>query len=533
MKKRPLIIALAVALAFGAVCAISGFLSPHIWNSPDETATAFFSRVLSERGYLWIFEASNLLGSGQVHPRSVISVDSNLVPASFYGAMIYFAALFKVMGYAAFSIGTPLATAAASLVVFFFLRRLYGMRVAILGQVLFWVNPALWYFASRGLYPNVLFLDFAIIGLGILGLRPWKSWVKDRGNAFLGRAIDDFAGISFLGAAFLVRPVEFLWLAPILIAALWLVRKRLTWVRAILGVAVFAGFAVVFFMMNKELYGGYLSLGYTAGANMPGIAPPAVGGASRLPFFLSQPRPFILPFGFHPRAAITNLFNYLILFAWWLPALAVVGFAFAKEKKHRLQFGVVFLWIAAFLGIYYGSGVFVDSSVSQWTVGSSYMRYFLPASVLLIPFAALGLGRIFGWKRLAGAASLILFIVLSAWTAYFRSPESLIPMHATLEHYRAVKEVVLKEVSVRDVIITERSDKIFFPDRRVMIGLREKATLDELTRLIAGVNIYYYGITIDEKELPAINAELHVRHLQLGRVKTFGNETLYSITKEK
>jgi hypothetical protein len=530
--KRPVVISIAIALAFALICTAFGLLSPHIWNSPDETATAFFSRVLSERGYLWVFEPANLLGAGNVHPRSVISVDSNLVPASFYGAMIYFAALFKIAGYAAFSFGTSIATALASLTVFFFLRKAYGARVALFGQALFLANPALWYFTNRGLYPNVLFLDCVVIGLGILYMRPWKVFAKGRGSEFLERTIDDFLGLSFLGFAFLVRPVEFIWLAPILAVALWYSRRRLTWLRGALGLIVASGFAIIMALMNKELYGGYLSLGYTAGAVSPGVAPPAIGASSALPSFISSPRPFILPFGLHPRGALTNLWNYLVLFAWWLPALAAAGFVFTKEKKHRRRFGIAFLWVAGALGIYYGSGVFVDSSVSQWTIGSSYMRYFLPASVLLIPFAAEGLDKLYGYKRWAGTLALAAFVALSAWTVYFRSAESLVPMHATLERYRAVKEEVLKEVEPRDVIITERSDKIFFPDRRIMIGLREKSTLDELPRIVGGVKVYYYGITIDEKELPSLNAELHKRNLQLGRVKTFGNETLYSITEE-
>lgn len=530
--KRPVVIAIAIAIIFGAACAAFGLLSPNLWNSPDETAVAFFSRTVAADGQMWKFEPTNLFGPGLIHPRSVISINANLVPGSFYGMMFYFAALYKVIGSAAFAVGTPLATALAGLVVFFFLRRLYDAKRALFGEILFFSNPGVWYFTSRGLFPNMLFLDLVIIGCGLLYLRPWRVFARGRGSALLERTIDDIAGLSLLGFAMLVRPVEFIWLAPILAVALWFNRKSLTWLRVIVGVIVFAAFIVLLLFVNKELYGGPWSFGYTAATTAPGIAAPALAAGSRLPSFISSPRPFILPFGFHPHAALTNVWNYIILFAWWLPLLAAIGLLLSRERQHHRRFGRTLFWTALVLGIYYGSGVFVDSSVSQWTIGSSYLRYFLPTSVLLVPLAVEGVARLAAWKKWAGPAALGIFVVLSAWTVYFRSPEALVPMHASLVRYEQIKLAVLKEVEPGGVIITERSDKIFFPDRRVMIGLRAAATLDELPRLIVAVKIYYYGITIDEKELPAINQELHARHLQLGRVKSFGNETLYSITKE-
>ncbi len=531
--KRPITVAISIALLFGAACAAFGLSSPQIWNSPDETAVAFFSKTLSEHGRLWAFEPTNLFGGGVVHPRSIISFDSNLVPGSFYGAMFYFAVLYKAMGAAAFSIGAPLLTALSSLAVFFSLRKLYGARTALFGQVLFWANPAVWYFTSRGLYPNIIFLDSAIIGLAILYLRPWKKFAAGRGNEILERSIDDFAGISFLGFAFLVRPVEFIWLAPVLAALVWRARKSITWPRAVSGAFVSAAFAALLLFVNKNLYGSFLSFGYTAGSTMPGISVPAASATSRLPDFISAPRPFILPFGFHPRSALTNLWNYVVVFAWWLPLLAAAGLLLSRERKNRRPLARAFLWVSLAVGVYYGSGIFVDSSVSQWTIGSSYLRYFLPATILLVPFAAQGLEILRTWKKAAAWTALGAFIALGAWTVYYRSPEALIPMRRTLIRYAEIKETVLKETQPEDVIITERSDKIFFPDRRVAIGLREQSTLDDLPRLVQAVGVYYYGITISEGELPAINARLHERGLQLGRIKAFGNETLYGITKER
>jgi hypothetical protein len=529
--KRPVLIAIIIAVVFGAAFAAFGLIAPHLWNSPDETAVAFFADYFRTHDRLWTIEAYNIFGTGVVHPRSIIALDMGyLVPASFYGAIYFFGVLMKIAGASALAWGTPLVTALASLCVFLAFRKIFGARRAFFAQILFLANPAVWYFSSRGLFPNMLFLDLTAIGLGVLYLRPWQSIAKGRGVIWLETMIDDVAGFFIIGFAFLVRPVEVIWLAPLLVAALWLLRKKLNAFRIVIGVLVAAAFVGVFLYENYNLYGGILNSGYTAGSLTPGIAAPAVGVASRLPLFLSSPRAFILPFGFHPHAALVNMWNYLIAFAWWLPALAVVGYLLTKERTARRRLSRIFLWTAIVLGIYYGSGIFVDSSVSQWTIGSSYLRYFLPASIMLVPLAAEGVARMSAARRWVAPLAIGIFIVLSAWTVYYRSPESLVPMLATLRHYETVKTAVLKEVKPAGIIITERDDKVFFPDRRVIVGLRDKTVLDQLPSLEPH-DLYYYGITINDSELPAINKELGARGLQLGRYKTFGNESLYGITK--
>ncbi len=527
--KRQTIKALVIAVAFGAAFAAFGLVAPHLWNSPDETAVAFFANNFAMLGRLSFLEPYNIIGHDLIHPRSIISIGANLLPGSFYGSIYFFGALIKLAGASALAWGTPAASALASLGVFFSLRKIYDGRRALIAQILFLANPAVWYFSSRGLFPNMLFIDLAIIGAAILYLRPWEAFAHGRGVVWLETMIDDVVGLFILGVAFLVRPVEFIWLAPLLAVMLWCGRKKLNALRLITGAIVTLAFVGVFLYVNDILYGGPLSFGYTAGALAPGIATAAVGAASRLPAFISSPRAFILPFGFHPHAALTNLWNYVVAFAWWLPALAAVGFLLTKERDTRRRFSRAFWWTALALGVYYGSGIFVDSSVSQWTIGSSYLRYFLPASVLLVPLAAEGVSRMSMKRKWVAPLTIGVFVALSAWTVYFRSPESLSPMLATLRHYETVKSAVLKEVKPSSVIITERDDKVFFPDRRVIVGLRDKTVLDTLHIFVPG-GLYYYGITISESELPAINKELDARHLQLGRYMTFGNESLYGIT---
>jgi hypothetical protein len=527
--------AVIVAVIFGAAYAAFGLSAPRVWNSPDETAVAFFSRHLAATGRLWAWEPLSGAVSNHLHPRSIISVEGYLVPGSFYGNMLYFGGFFKLMGFAAFAVGTPLMTALAGIGVYLLMRRRSDAQRALTAEILFFALPAVAYYSCRGLFPNMLFVDLAILGLTFFFIRPWGKIVRGRGNRVLGVLIDDAAGLVALGAAFLVRPVEYLWFAPILAVLVWSRRRSLIWPRLVFGAAIAACFVAFFLITNYSLFSSPWRVGYTAGSTAPGVAIPALAADSRLPAFLSAPRPFILPFGFHPRAAFTHLVQYVGLFAWWLPVLALVGCLSARNRLLNRWIGRIWIWTALFLAVYYGSGVFADSTVSQWTVGSSYLRYFLPALVLLIPLAAEGVWKIAELAPARVRPALVGVILgavglLGAWTVCFRSAESLIPMRQTLVRYAEIKAAVLAATSSSDVIVTERSDKIFFPDRRVLVGLRAPATLDALPRLAPFAGLYYYGVTLSEDEYRQVGAELGERGFAIGRFRSFGNETLYGIT---
>ena len=537
--KKTIIISVILAVLFFAGTAAYGMNAPKILNSPDETSVAFFSRTLALDGRLWAYDGLNVAVGDAIHPRSIISIDAALVPASFYGAMLVIGVLMMLAGPIALSATTPLFTALAGMCFYFFLRKRSELA-GLIGQAIFYLTPAVWYYASRGLFPNLLFCDLALIGAATLYFHPVLAFARGRGNAALERTIDALVGGFLVGLAFAVRPVEFIWLAPLGAAALWFARKKFRWYEIIPAVISFGVMLVIIFSTNNGLYGAPFSFGYTAGATTPGIAVPALGAASRLPAWLSEPRPFILPFGFHPMLALANLYDYLILFAPWFALFAVWGLvALALQKRSRRYFKfllLAFIWMFLVLGIYYGSGIFNDSTAPGLTPGSSYVRYFLPLYLVLVPAVAEGIVAFIRYAkkrtilgRMVACSIVVCFAVFGAWTVYFRAPESLAPMLKTLSHYADVKQQVLEIVKPTDVIITERSDKVFFPDRRVLLNLRDSETMKVLPKL--NVGLYYYGIAVSEEEYAKLEAELGKYGLQMGRIKAFGNEMLYGITR--
>jgi hypothetical protein len=540
-KNKSAIKSIIIAVVFFAITAAFGLIAPKIWNSPDETAVAFFSKTFAANGRLWVEDGLNVFNNDMIHPRSILSIMAMLVPASFYGQMIVIGGVMKIIGASALSLTTPFFTSLAGICIFFFLRK-RGEATGLVGQTVFYLTPAVWYFASRGLFPNLLFCDLAIVGAAMFYFHPFFKLFRGRGRETLERGVDALLGGLFIGAAMIVRPVEFIWFAPVIIVALWITRKNYRWFELIPGVLSFVVFVFMVLVLNNGLYGSPFSFGYTAGAVDPGVAVPAIALSSRLPSWLAAPRPFILPFGFHPKLAVINLYDYLVLLTPWFALLAIWGLFiafFRTGRRYAKYLLIVFAWLLLILGIYYGSGILNDPTVSGLSIGSSYVRYFLPLYIVLVPAVAEGIvfflnyfknKKIFG--TLIAYFAIASLTVLSAWTVYFRSSESLVPVFQTLVHYADVKKQVLAIVKPGDIIITERSDKIFFPDRRVLLNLRDPETMKALPKLVHGINIYYYGIAISDNESAKMEAELGKYKLQLGRIKAFGGEMLYQITKE-
>ncbi len=535
--KRSTRVAIFIAFLCAALYAAYGFITPGVWNSPDETAAAYFSRIFGSTGRLWELEPHNIFADDLVHPRSVLSIGAYLVPGSFYGSMWIFGVVFKLIGEPAFAVVTPFMTALAGIVVFVFLRRIFDTTGAFIGQMLFLLHPAVWYLGSRGLFPNLLFIDLVILGLGVLLLRPWAvlTTTFQKPLTLFGALIDDVLGTLIIALAVSVRAVELIWLAPLLLIILWMHRKGITLVRIIAVVLAAGSVLIAVLITNQSLYEGLAVTGYTAGATQPGISVPALEQGSRLPASVSAPKPYILPFGFHPRTAFINVWNYVVWFIPWLALAGLIGAITWKGSPWRRRFLITLGGMGGVLGMYYGSGVFVDVIHTDLTIGSSYVRYFLPISLLLIPFTVQGiqwLSKKFLTRfPLAGIGGLlVVFTVFSSWTVLYRSPESLVPAYHTLTRYAEIKKAVLELTAQKDVIVVERSDKIFFPDRKVVLNLRSPATLDVLPKLAKLGQVYYYGITIADAELPELNRLLGQNKLKLSHIRSFENESLYRIS---
>lgn len=541
---------LAIA-AIAAVCAaffiLYSFLplaAPARFNSPDETSNAFFTRLVAEKSVLWIAEPLNFVTDGLVHPRSVKVVDNHLVPGGFVGLPVLYGSIAKVLGECVVPLLTPFFAVLAALAWALLLSKRFGGRIGIASGALLLAQPAWWYAASRTMQPNVLFVSLVIFSACLFFVAPVQAAIERRkleGLRLLRLTDAALAGILF-GLAVAVRMSEAYWLAlgaAVLIALAW---PRLPWAK-LAAFAVTAAFTILpLLIINNAVYGEPFATGYGSGVSVPaGVLPH--GGGDRL---LGPLRPLLFPLGFAPRTALVNFWTYGVAFFWWWSVLVVcAGLAYAASMRRAKQkwsrdaaaFGVLALTVTVWLVLFYGSWTVRDNPDPEAvTIGSSYLRYWLPLFVLsTLPVAWLAVTaaeRAFAKRRSLAAGVFIACVALTSASDVFWAPgEGLIAVRAALQRYDLIVARIVQLTPENSLVVADSADKYIFPDRPVMTPLRSETNYAALKVLKRHASVYYFGITFPDTDLAWLHDEkLPPLGLTIAPVEAFGEETLYKLS---
>ncbi len=540
--------ALVAFLGCLAMLRVSG-----MYVSPDETANAFFSHRFAQTGTLSAFEPLNPALDDALHPRSVLSIAGHLVPGSFLGLPVLYGSVAAVFGEWSIPFWTPALAALAAFAWYGIVRRLFDREVALLSAALLAIHPAWWYYSARSLMHNVPFVALLIFSTYFVVARPFATRpfatrpFATRPFATRRRAFADFVAAGLcLGLALFVRTSEAVWILPSVTALLVVFRSRFTVRQIALFVAAMAIALVPMFAFNRATYGAALATGYTVEREAEQVSSPS--SQPLQPSTPSQPSLFF-PFGLFPRTALQNVSDYALTIFWWMSALALVGFPLAMPNRSvppegrlaRRAYILLAGGVTLYLGLLYGSWTFFDNpDPSQVTIGNSHVRYWLPAFVLSTPFAALAIRWISrramteAMRRAIAAALVAACLALSVHVVFFSSQDGIVPASAGLAAAREVRSAVVAQTEREAVIIVDRSDKLFFPYRRVLYPLRDEKTYALMPRIILRAPLYYYGITFPDADVAWLNAEkLAGLGLRIDAMETFGIETLYRITKKE
>jgi hypothetical protein len=170
------------------------------------------------------------------------------------------------------------------------------------------------------------------------------------------------------------------------------------------------------------------------------------------------------------------------------------------------------------------------------TIGTSYVRYFLPAYVLMLPFAAQALIALAEKARvpkrlLAECAVIIAACTLAA--TVFIGDESLRAVRHTLTENAAKKPLLLAAIPDGSVVLTARFDKVLFPDRLRIVPVFDQASFDAVASLAAYAPIYYYGLDADPGEHTFVQSEAAKRGLFMEPVAApWPGETLFRLSHD-
>ncbi len=485
-----------------------------IFNSPDETSNFFFAAHFSYNNSLQFADEANHLAGGLVSPRSMRVILGQTAPASFLGLPLIYGVLAKAVGIDFIPFFTPLLAVAGIFFFYLLVKQIFSQNIACLSALLAYILPAVWYFAAKSLMPNVPFVSLTVIALYFLV----KLLAADKQAGRLRNLFYYLFFGFFISLALIIRTSEIVWLGPLVLALLICRLKKINFYFLLLSLLVAVMVFLPIFYFNQQIYGSPFSLGYSL--NIGWQNKTVIGQG------LSLLKAVFLPFGFQPRLALSNLYHYslvifplgsslvfasLICFSLWL---------FKHWKNHRawLLYFFLFLLVSGYLVIYYGSWSFHDHPDPEAiTIGTSYVRYWLPLYLFSLPFLSWLLINFLKKFKTVFTITAILVLAMLAFNSYkivmLDPEEGLFQVSRNLNSYKKIAKAVINQTESRSIIIADTMDKVFFPERRVIFRLNTSSDYDRIQELIkAGWPVYYFYFTRSPEELARFNERYFLSH---------------------
>lgn len=481
LGKNKVRLGLIAVVAFVAYCFFPFMTTTqHLvrFNSPDETANWTTANRVANGDGVAIYEPLNLEASNIIHPRSMTVLGDRIVPISFLAMPVLYGVIGLLSSPFVLPYLTAIFTTLGILAAYQVWKYYWGEKISLMATLLWAFHPAVWYYASRGFYHNMLFVDLLLIAWWVYIIGRSKNWPVDWLISF----------VLIVCVAISVRLNEIIWILPILCAAYWINRKELKWQQHVLVIAVFAIFWSAYFWLQSQILNGGLTGAYVV---------PQGEQANQL----RQLMYLFLPFGFDIKTLGQSVESYLVVMFAPLWTVAWIGVIWNwqkikdiySERGRQLFYIAITIFITLWLILYYGSWGVIDTvGPSGATLGNSHVRYWLPIFALTMPLIASGILVIRSWldkshARLVVSAVILVLIGYSFVVTYFDRYEGLVDIANRLSYNRTTAEFVQNITTKDTIILGDRIDKIFFPERRVITpGDRPFYTYQEV---LTGVSV--------------------------------------------
>ena len=476
---------------------------------------------------LYYLEPLEEVGNSLIRPRSVTVIDNRVMPGSFIGMNLLYGSLAQVPvpGLSVeliILLLTPLFAVIGIMFFYLLVAQVFDKNIAFISAVLAYLFPGWMYLASRSMYHNVLFVALLIIGVYLLvrtfvlpddpenkmDLVKW-GWFRLRKLILFG-----LSGL-FIGGALITRTSEIGWVALVILLIFIFNWRRVIprdrhHATGLFGLVMFAvGVVTAFipvFLTNIQLYGAPLSIGYSTGLEG------SVSGIIGRPQLLFEM--LVSPFGIDLRSIVINGYNYLVHFFWYITIPSLLGillFIISKFTAYSLQltankkslcYLIIWLLVTGYSLLFYGSWQISDRIDEQAvSIGTSFVRYWLPVYLGMLPFAALLLiwitrvtRRVWARPVIIGLL-IILTMVPTSRVVFTDTDESLVTIQSTLRDTQA-KTLKLQELVPKDAIVIlgfKQADKAFFPEHtRIIPELVVARDYEAVARLSQYTDLYYY-----------------------------------------
>lgn len=511
---------LLTALLLG-LYAILPSLGLSVFNSPDETALAVAANRIAITGSASVAEPLARVYPW-LHPRSWITSGEQIVPVGFLGWPWFLN--FWARGFGTRALPWIGAILILSAIVPFFnlLRERLSVASSLLGTIVAFTFPSVILYANRSLFANLPMLALGLWGIWLLRYASRRTNQQDRISHLFALAIGCVCALALA-----IRPFEAIWFLPWLAWAGWKWRpSRLGILACVIG--VLAAVIPVMLVANQT-YGSAFTVGYWLRDNPSSAAVAAASSSTVASSHVS-----VLPYGFHPRNVIWNVRSFLFGLLWPWTILTLVGFGwFLKTRWKKSRFSMddapwlLGVWTAVIVIAANGNGLYADQfQLGAVMIGNSFLRYVLPLAPLI--------GWVVAWmfeklpRRSWKIFALVLAIALvgfGGWRALAADDEGILTTRRELQRYADIRTALAQWFHPGDVILSERSDKIAFPDYRAVSPLPLPEDVGALAReRKIGVGLFIRPLTQGQKDAWR-KAGLEVQELA-----AFGREKLYRLS---
>ncbi len=508
-----------------------------LFASPDETAVAVSVQRIEVSGSAGISEPL-ARALPWLHPRSYLASGDGLVPVGFLGWPWWLAQLARGISLNVLAVVASLVAASGVIPWYLILRRRFGATAAWWGTALAWSFPAVLLYVNRSFFSHMPQLTAGFWALWVL-VRAGDSLSSQENHGVKKIFTQVLSGFLF-GVAVSFRPIELFWMLPVFLLIWTHLVPRIAWKKhGFMGVGMLLGLLPLC-VVQAQTYGSWFQVGYWVAANSDPAAViiPQLVAQQAKPWFMA-----IAPYGLHPRTVLWNVRWFFLSFLLpWVFVGGLVTLALVIRQARTIRTALP-AWIRAhfltmsvlgfFIGwilLIYGSGFYLDHvRPGSVTVGNSFLRYTLPfgfAFAWFMAWLATKLSLAPKPLRVAyGLASFIL-IVCGLYGAFIRDEEGILATRGELVRYKTIREAAAKTFIASDIILSERSDKIFFPVVRAVSPLPSEQQLQALAAQSTTTAVGLFARPLSLRERDAWRRMGY----DVSELGIFGRERLYRLT---
>lgn len=431
-------IVLAIAIFFFIVYLLSHprYLDDYpVFISPGENSDYFFSKLYQNTGDLRIeVPLYNLLPQNitvAFTPRDSAQFQGYIVPKRFLGVVLTFGVM-SVIHENSILLFMPIFGVFTAIVLYLIARDIFSKQVALIVYILTLLFPPFWILSTSPIKGDLPFLFSLLLGIFYIAKFLLDNQKK---NLFLS-CLFFFISIYF-------RLTATLLFIPIFLFLLYRLHKDVSYKNVsrnfyIKFLIIGSLIIMPILLLNNELYGDFLKAGY----------------------FISQDitESTIIPERNISILKLYNIYatNYLSAFPILLLALGIAGLTNYDTKRKRF---ITFYTIYAFIVLFLYSGSTTLWGTQGFYINSSFLRYMLPAFLLLNISLAFLISKLNRNMRLI----IIMVLIVSYINIVFLSPAGIIDTYGNLQNNKEYRDFILNNIQPRSFVVTQYHDKILYP----------------------------------------------------------------------